>query len=150
MSTAIKRNLEEIVMLINDFDDENAKKPKLSALVEPFINRVIEKMKQQENEIAAKENAIADKDREIAMKNRQLEEKDREIEELKNDDFKQHQYAVISYEWCICNHRSPSPTIGVTKTPKTQVKIFEFLNKSAFIRFIFVVIVIRYKESYIV
>ena len=34
---------------------------------------------------------------------------------------------------------------GVTKT---QVKNFEFLNKSAFIRFIFVVIVIRYEESY--
>ena len=98
MSTAIKRNLEEIVMLINDFDDENAKKPKLSALVEPFINRVIEKMKQQENEIAAKENAIADKEMEIALKNRQLEEKDREIEELRSEDFKQHQYALTSYE----------------------------------------------------
>ena len=105
MSTAIKRHLEEIVMLINDFDDDgigqtppSTKKPKLSALVEPFINRVIEKMKQQENEIAAKENTIADKEREIAMKNRQLEEKDREIEELRSEDFKQHLYAVTSYE----------------------------------------------------
>ena len=105
MSTAIKRHLEEIVMLINDFDYDgigqtppSTKKPKLSALVEPFINRVIEKIKQQENEIAAKENTIADKDREIAMKNRQLEEKDREIEELRSEDFKQHLYAVTSYE----------------------------------------------------
>ena len=69
-------------------------------------------MKQQENEIAAKENTIADKEREIALKNRQLEEKDREIEELRSEDFKQHLYAVTSYEWCTCNHRSPSPTTG--------------------------------------